>query len=120
MIPVLGFTLVWLFFKTIQLRVHRKTEEMRKEDARSAIWSHQTEGGSSGQAQAQQLDVVPVSREEQQELAATGRCPEGWQWEREGDGYRCKPDNGTGTHTMSAAELRLSRRQSTCGLELGS
>jgi hypothetical protein len=78
---------------------------MRKEDARSAIWSTQTEGGSSGQAQAQQLDVVPVSREEQQELAATGRCPEGWQWVREGE-----PDNGTGTHTMSAAELRRSRQ----------
>ncbi len=72
---------------------------MRKQDARRA--THNARNGNVH---------VPVSREEQQDLAATGRCPEGWEWVREGDGFRCNPPDGRGAHTISAAELQQSRR----------
>ncbi len=99
-VPFIGFTLLWLFFKTFQLRFHWRTEEIRKQDARRA-----TQSARNGSGRA------PVSREEQQELAATGLCPEGWEWVREGDGFRCNPPDRNGTHTISAAELRQSRQQ---------
>ena len=99
-VPFVGFTLLWLFFKTFQVRFHRRTEEIRKQDARRATQSARNGSGR-----------VPVSREEQQELAATGRCREGWEWVREGDGFRCNPPDGRGAHTISAAELRQSRQQ---------
>ncbi|KAN0104727.1 hypothetical protein V8E51_010472 [Hyaloscypha variabilis] len=98
-VPFVGFTLLWLFFKTFQVRFHWRTEEIRKQDARRATQSARNGSGR-----------VLVSREEQQELAATGRCQEGWEWVREGDGFRCNPPDGRGAHTISAAELRQSRR----------
>ncbi|PMD17193.1 hypothetical protein NA56DRAFT_648915 [Hyaloscypha hepaticicola] len=98
-VPFIGFTLLWLFFKTFQLRFHWRTEEMRKQDAMRATQSARNGSGR-----------VPVSREEQQELATTGLCPEGWEWVREGDGFRCNPPDRSGTHTISAAELRQRRQ----------
>lgn len=94
-IPILGITLAWLLFKTVQLRFHWETEEMRRQDEAVQLSGPGGQSGDGGSGQQ------PVTGAELVALVATGRCPEGFEWRRNGDRYIC----AGGGHDVPVAEL---------------